>query len=45
MSCSSFSIENDNKNWKVLFDLAAMKNLDHKMAPARMLNTVDCIIA
>jgi hypothetical protein len=36
MSAYSFLIENDNKNQKVLFDLAMMRDLDNKMAPARM---------
>jgi len=36
MSAYSFLIESDNKNQKVLFDLAMMKDVDTKMAPACM---------
>ena len=34
MSDYSFLIENENKGQKVLFDLAMMRNLNDKMAPA-----------
>jgi len=36
MSDYRFLIESDNKNQKVLFDLAMMKDVDTKMAPACM---------
>jgi hypothetical protein len=36
MSDYSFLIESDNKNQKVLFDLAMMKDSDNNMAPACM---------
>jgi hypothetical protein len=34
MACYSFLIESSNKDQKVLFDLAFMKNLDENMPPA-----------
>jgi hypothetical protein len=36
MSGYSFLIESDNKNQKVLFDLAMMKDVDTETAPACM---------
>ena len=42
MSDYSFLIENEDKKQKVLFDLAMMKDLDNKMAPACMLKVIFC---
>jgi hypothetical protein len=44
MADYSFLVENEHRKQKVLFDLAMTKDLDNKMAPARMYKSTVHII-